>query len=98
MHSHIFTTAHHALSEADGWLRLAAIGEPVMRTLTILGVNAVLDCRETLHQALTSSCCCQVTAVTASARSAVGHGVKRCPVRRVTVGPNYGHDSPSNGT
>ncbi|MEV5146903.1 STAS domain-containing protein [Streptomyces sp. NPDC052727] len=50
----IFIGAHHALSEAGGWLRLAAIGESVMRTITILGVDAVIDCRETLRQALTN--------------------------------------------
>ncbi|MGW1963544.1 STAS domain-containing protein [Streptomyces sp. NPDC001935] len=48
----IFIAAHHALSEAGGWLRLAAPGEPVMRTISIVGVDAVIDCRETLRQAL----------------------------------------------
>ncbi|MEW2512861.1 STAS domain-containing protein [Streptomyces sp. NPDC046870] len=48
----ILIAAHQALSEAGGWLRLAAVGESVMRTLTILGVDAVIDCRETLREAL----------------------------------------------
>ncbi|MEU0859446.1 STAS domain-containing protein [Streptomyces griseofuscus] len=48
----IFITAHRTLGEAGGWLRLAAVGDAVMRTLHIVGVDAVIDCRETLHQAL----------------------------------------------
>ncbi|MEW2291052.1 STAS domain-containing protein [Streptomyces sp. NPDC047841] len=50
----ILIAAHHALSEAGGWLRLAAIGESVMRTISLVGVDAVIDCRETLRQALTN--------------------------------------------
>ncbi|MFJ9026430.1 STAS domain-containing protein [Streptomyces sp. NPDC102259] len=48
----IFVAAHRTLAEADGWIRLAAPGEAVMRTLQIVGVGAVIDCRETLRQAL----------------------------------------------
>jgi stage II sporulation protein AA (anti-sigma F factor antagonist) len=48
----IFIAAHRAVSEAGGWLRLAAPGEAVMRTLSLVGVDAVIDCRETLRQAL----------------------------------------------
>jgi stage II sporulation protein AA (anti-sigma F factor antagonist) len=48
----IFVAAHRILTEAGGWLRLAAPGEAVMRTLQIVGVDAVIDCRETLRQAL----------------------------------------------
>ncbi|MFH8336495.1 STAS domain-containing protein [Streptomyces sp. AM6-12] len=48
----IFITAHRALGEAGGWLRLAAAGESVMRTISLVGVDTVIDCRETLHQAL----------------------------------------------
>lgn len=49
----ILITAHRALGEAGGWLRLAAVGETVMRTLGIVGVDALIDCRETLRHALT---------------------------------------------
>ncbi|MEU6285805.1 STAS domain-containing protein [Streptomyces sp. NPDC047028] len=49
----IFIAAHRALSEAGGWLRLAAPCESVMRTISIVGLDAVIDCRETLRQALT---------------------------------------------
>lgn len=48
----IFITTHRTVSEAGGWLRLAAPGEAVMRTLRLVGVDAVIDCRETLRQAL----------------------------------------------
>ncbi|WP_372443916.1 STAS domain-containing protein [Streptomyces adelaidensis] len=48
----IFIAAHRATTEAGGWLRLAAPTAPVMRTLQIVGADAVIDCRETLRQAL----------------------------------------------
>ncbi|POX57664.1 anti-anti-sigma factor [Streptomyces sp. Ru62] len=50
----IFIAAHRTLGEADGWLRLAAPRESVMRTLNIVGVDTLIDCRETLHQALSN--------------------------------------------
>lgn len=50
----LFIAAHRTLSEADGWLRPAAPGESVMRTLNIVGVDTLIDCRETLHQALST--------------------------------------------
>ncbi|MEU2425571.1 STAS domain-containing protein [Streptomyces sp. NPDC007851] len=48
----IFVAAHRTLTEAGGWIRLGAPTEAVMRTLQIVGVDAVIDCRETLRQAL----------------------------------------------
>ncbi|MFI9152549.1 STAS domain-containing protein [Streptomyces sp. NPDC053367] len=50
----VFIAAHRTLDEAGGWLRLAAVDESVMRTLSIVGLDAVIDCRETLSQALTN--------------------------------------------
>lgn len=50
----IFIAAHRTLGEADGWLRLAAPRESVMRTLNIVGVDTFIDCRETLRQALSN--------------------------------------------
>jgi len=38
----IFIAAHRALSEVGGWLRLAASAENVMRTVSIVGADAVL--------------------------------------------------------
>ncbi|MFD9392269.1 STAS domain-containing protein [Streptomyces sp. NPDC060000] len=48
----LFIAAHRSLTEAGGWIRLAAPAEAVMRTLQIVGVDAVIDCRDTLRQAL----------------------------------------------
>ncbi|MER5452827.1 STAS domain-containing protein [Streptomyces sp. NPDC002766] len=49
----ILIAAHHTLSEAGGWLRLAALGPTVMRTIRLVGIDALIDCRESLRQALT---------------------------------------------
>lgn len=46
--------AHRVLTEAEGWLRLAAPGEPVLRTLQIVGVDTVIDCHSSLDEALTA--------------------------------------------
>ncbi|MFG2721828.1 STAS domain-containing protein [Streptomyces sp. NPDC048416] len=48
----ILITARRDLGEAGGWLRLAAANETVMRTLRIVGIDSVIDCHETLRQAL----------------------------------------------
>ncbi|MET9914327.1 STAS domain-containing protein [Streptomyces sp. NPDC006476] len=48
----ILIAAHNTLAQAGGWLRLAAATGPVLRTLQIVGVDAVIDCRDTLRQAL----------------------------------------------
>ncbi|MFI0811950.1 STAS domain-containing protein [Streptomyces echinatus] len=51
----ILIAAHRTVTEAGGWLRLAAPTGPVRRLLSIVGVDAVIDCRETLRQALSNS-------------------------------------------
>ncbi|MEU2228483.1 STAS domain-containing protein [Streptomyces sp. NPDC018347] len=48
----ILIAAHRALTEAGGWLRLAAPGESVKRILTLVGVDSVIDCHDTLSAAL----------------------------------------------
>ncbi|MEU3520920.1 STAS domain-containing protein [Streptomyces sp. NPDC006654] len=48
----IFVATHRTLTEAGGWIRLAAPGEAVIRTLQIVGVDTLIDCHDTLHQAL----------------------------------------------
>ncbi|MFF8595878.1 STAS domain-containing protein [Streptomyces sp. NPDC015220] len=50
----ILIAAHRALTEAGGRLRLAAPGSAVLRTLTLVGVDTVIDCHETLDQALSN--------------------------------------------
>ncbi|MFF8595220.1 STAS domain-containing protein [Streptomyces sp. NPDC015220] len=49
----VLIAAHRALTEAGGSLRLAAPGKVVLRTLSLVGVDTVIDCHETLDQALT---------------------------------------------
>ncbi|MFF2205810.1 STAS domain-containing protein [Streptomyces sp. NPDC058145] len=48
----VLLTAHHALTQADGWLRLAGITDSVLRTLQIVGVDTVIPCHTSLHEAL----------------------------------------------
>ncbi|MFF5638695.1 STAS domain-containing protein [Streptomyces sp. NPDC012825] len=48
----ILIAAHHTLTQAGGWLRLAGTTTAVMRTIGIVGLDSVIDCRETLSQAL----------------------------------------------
>ncbi|MEU7061550.1 STAS domain-containing protein [Streptomyces sp. NPDC046197] len=49
----ILIIAHRTLTEAGGWLRLAAPGQSVQRILQLVGLETVIDCHETLQQALT---------------------------------------------
>ncbi|MGW7256542.1 STAS domain-containing protein [Streptomyces sp. NPDC054834] len=48
----LFITAHQAVTEAGGWLRLTGLARAVLRTLQLVGVDALIDCRPTLHEAL----------------------------------------------
>ncbi|MFC8172283.1 STAS domain-containing protein [Streptomyces sp. NPDC057250] len=48
----VLITAHHALTEADGWLRLSGTTDPVLRTIGLVGLDTVIGCHETLAQAL----------------------------------------------
>ncbi|MEV7083649.1 STAS domain-containing protein [Streptomyces sp. NPDC093516] len=48
----VFLTAHRSLTRAGGWLRLAAVGPTVIRTLQIVGLDTVLGIYETREQAL----------------------------------------------
>ncbi|MFE7855637.1 STAS domain-containing protein [Streptomyces sp. NPDC057403] len=48
----ILITVHQDLASTDGWLRLVAVGPSVMRTLSIVGLDAVIECHPTLRQAL----------------------------------------------
>ncbi|WP_411076087.1 STAS domain-containing protein [Streptomyces sp. cmx-4-7] len=44
----ILIAAHHTLTQAGGWLRLAGATTAVMRTISIVGLDSVIDCHETL--------------------------------------------------
>ncbi|MFE2622212.1 STAS domain-containing protein, partial [Streptomyces caelestis] len=48
----ILLTAHHTATTAGGWLRLAAPTPAVLRTLQIVGIDEIIDCHPTLHDAL----------------------------------------------
>ncbi|WP_229896009.1 STAS domain-containing protein [Streptomyces cinerochromogenes] len=50
----ILITAHNTLTEAGGWLRLAQPRPAVRRVLYLVGIDTVIDCHETLTQALTA--------------------------------------------
>ncbi len=49
----ILIAAHRALTDAGGRLRLARPTAPVLRTLTIVGIDTVINCHTTLPEALT---------------------------------------------
>ncbi|MER5525884.1 STAS domain-containing protein [Streptomyces sp. NPDC002677] len=49
----VLLTAHRDLTAADGWLRLAGVPDSVLRTLQIVGVDAVIPCCTSLREALT---------------------------------------------
>ncbi|MEU0945703.1 STAS domain-containing protein [Streptomyces canus] len=48
----IIIAAHHTATTAGGWLRLAAVTDPVMRTLYIVGLDTLIDCYPTPREAL----------------------------------------------
>ncbi|MDG9709573.1 STAS domain-containing protein [Streptomyces sp. DH10] len=48
----ILIAAHQAVTAAGGWLRLAGPADSVLRTLQLVGVDALLDCHPTLREAL----------------------------------------------
>ncbi|MEW1648594.1 STAS domain-containing protein [Streptomyces sp. NPDC091219] len=48
----ILITAHHGFTAAGGWLRLAAPTAAVLRVIQLVGVDALIDCHDTLEQAL----------------------------------------------
>lgn len=50
----ILIHAHQELTEAGGWLRLAAPTSAVQRAITIVGLDTVIDCHPALTQALTT--------------------------------------------
>jgi stage II sporulation protein AA (anti-sigma F factor antagonist) len=48
----ILIAAYQAVTEAGGWLPVAAPTDSVLQVLQLVGIDAVIDCRETLRQAL----------------------------------------------
>ncbi|KAA0941238.1 MULTISPECIES: STAS domain-containing protein [Streptomyces] len=47
-----FILAHQAADGAQGWLRIAAAQESVLRVLQLVGVDALIPCHPTVEQAL----------------------------------------------
>ncbi|MGZ3097077.1 STAS domain-containing protein [Streptomyces sp. H62] len=47
----LFIAAHHSLTEAGGWLRLADVGDAVLRPLQLVGLDDFLDLRDTVEAA-----------------------------------------------
>ncbi|WDV49514.1 STAS domain-containing protein [Streptomyces coeruleorubidus] len=50
----VFIHVHQRVSAADGWLRLAAVREPVMRVVQLVALDTVVACHATVEQALTT--------------------------------------------
>ncbi|WP_255305792.1 STAS domain-containing protein [Streptomyces sp. Wb2n-11] len=48
----ILIAAYRGVTEAGGWLRLAAPTDSVLRVLQIVGVHDIIECHPTLHEAL----------------------------------------------
>jgi anti-anti-sigma factor len=48
----VFVSAHQAVTATEGWVRIAAAQEPVLRVLELVGVDAIIACHPTLEQAL----------------------------------------------
>ncbi|MGW2635700.1 STAS domain-containing protein [Streptomyces sp. NPDC001348] len=46
--------AHHASTEAEGWLRLAGPREPVARIMRMVGIDVLIPCYPDVRQALES--------------------------------------------
>jgi anti-anti-sigma factor len=49
----VLVTAHQQAAGSQGWLRIAAAQDSVLRVLQIVGLDHVIDCHPTLEQALT---------------------------------------------
>ncbi|MFD5270924.1 STAS domain-containing protein [Streptomyces sp. NPDC058335] len=50
----VLVAAHRAISDTEGWLRIAAAQTAVLRVLHIVGLDAVVPCHATVEQALSS--------------------------------------------
>ncbi|MEU3550639.1 STAS domain-containing protein [Streptomyces longwoodensis] len=48
----ILIAAHKTVAPADGWIRIAEAREAVLRPLRLVGLDNLIACRPTLHEAL----------------------------------------------
>ncbi|MGW7264910.1 STAS domain-containing protein [Streptomyces sp. NPDC054842] len=50
----VLVAAHQQAAGSQGWLRIAAAQDSVLRVMQIVGLDHVIDCHSTLEQALTA--------------------------------------------
>jgi anti-anti-sigma factor len=50
----VLVLVHRSVTQAQGWLRLAAAQDPVLRVIRLVGLDTVIACHPTVRQALTS--------------------------------------------
>ncbi|WP_329253964.1 STAS domain-containing protein [Streptomyces canus] len=48
----VFVAAYQQVDGAQGWLRIAGAQAPVLRVLSLVGVDALIPCHPTVEQAL----------------------------------------------
>ncbi|WP_329438080.1 STAS domain-containing protein [Streptomyces canus] len=48
----VFVAAYQQVDGAQGWLRIAGAQGPVLRVLSLVGVDALIPCHPTVEQAL----------------------------------------------
>ncbi|WP_328491982.1 STAS domain-containing protein [Streptomyces sp. NBC_00414] len=48
----VFISAYQAVSDTEGWLRIAGAQESVLRILQIVGMDTLISCHPTVEQAL----------------------------------------------
>ncbi|MEU0414774.1 STAS domain-containing protein [Streptomyces griseorubiginosus] len=48
----ILIATHQTATDAGGWIRLAAPTSTVLRIIQIVGLDTLIDCHPTLHEAL----------------------------------------------
>jgi anti-anti-sigma factor len=50
----VLVAAHQAMSDAQGWLRIAGAQNAVLRVLQVVGLDQVMPCHPTVEQAMTA--------------------------------------------
>ncbi|MET9843221.1 STAS domain-containing protein [Streptomyces ossamyceticus] len=48
----VLVAAHHGMSDAQGWLRIAGARDPVRRLLHLVALDQVIACHPTVEEAL----------------------------------------------
>jgi anti-anti-sigma factor len=50
----VLIAAHQAMSDAQGWLRIAGAQDSVLRVLQLVGLDQVMPCHPSVEQAMTA--------------------------------------------